>query len=224
MNELLHAMRLQAQIAMSGGGASRLATVASFNPDNYTVKVVIQPEGVESGWLPLASAWVGNGWGMFCPPMPGDMVQVDFMEDSPDAGVVTVRLFNDQDRPLRCPAGELWLVHQSGAFFKLTNDGAATFSDGQGATVQLKGGNITSQASNWTHTGPMTIDGVTTIRQRLIGQGGMAISGGTGGAAATISGNLQVSGGDVTADAIGLKTHRHTGVQGGTGTSGGPTP
>lgn len=208
-------MRMQALIAKSGAGASRLATVAGYNPDNYTIKAVIQPEGVETGWIPLASPWVGNGWGMFCPPKPGDMVQLDFIEDCPDIAVATLRLFNDQDRPLPCPAGEFWLVHASGAHFRLTNDGAATFSDGAGATVRLNGnGTISSQATAWTHQGPMTITGLIT------GQGGMAISGGSGGSAATIAGTLQVNGGDVRADSISLKAHRHGGVQSGSSTSG----
>ncbi|WP_159098899.1 phage baseplate assembly protein V [Aquabacterium olei] len=221
MKQLLNTMRLQALMANAGRGVTRLGTVTSYNPNDYSVKVSLQPEGVETGWIPLGSPWVGNGWGLFSPPAVGDMVHVEFQEGHPEAGIASLRLFSDEDRPLACPSGELWMVHQSGAFFKLTNDGAATFSDGHGATVKLAGnGTITSQAAAWSHTGPMTIDGVTTIKQQLVGQGGMAISGGTGGSSATIAGTLKVTGGDVTADAISLKTHKHGGVSTGSGITG----
>lgn len=210
MKQLLNTMRLQALMAQSGQSTTRLATVSSYNPADYSVKALIQPEGVETGWLPLASCWVGPGWGMFSPPAIGDLVHVEFQEGHPEAGIVSLRLFSDQDRPLPCPSGELWLIHASGAFFKLTNDGAATFSDGQGASVKLQGGGITSQATTWSHTGPMTIDGVTTIKKQLVGQGGMAISGGSGGTAATVQGGIAVTGGDVVVDGIGTKTHHHT--------------
>lgn len=54
----------------------------------------------------------------------------------------------------------------------------------------------------------------------ITGLGGMAISGGSG---ATVQGNLTVSGGNVTADGIGLKTHVHGGVQTGAGNTGLPS-
>jgi phage baseplate assembly protein V len=210
VNKLLNAMKLQAMMALAAQSTTRLGTVEAYNPNDYTVKVSIQPEGVTTGWLPLASPWVGSGWGMFSPPALGDMLTVEFQEGNPEAGVAMLRLFNDQDRPLTVDAGELWLVHKSGAFFKLTNDGAATFSDGQGATVKLGGdGTITSQATAWVHTGPLTVKGAATVTGQLVGQGGMAISGGTAGSSATIQGSVIVSGGDVTVDGIGVKSHHH---------------
>jgi len=56
------------------------------------------------------------------------------------------------------------------------------------------------------------------------GQQGIAIVGShdATGKASTCSGSFIVTSGDVIADGIGLKTHKHTGVQTGTGTSGGP--
>jgi phage baseplate assembly protein gpV len=54
--------------------------------------------------------------------------------------------------------------------------------------------------------------GTTLVEEQLTGQGGMAISGGNG---ASVAGNIQVTGGDVTADSIGLKSHHHTGDSGG---------
>lgn len=66
-------------------------------------------------------------------------------------------------------------------------------------------------------TGKVTIDDLLTFK------GGMAGSGGSGGFAATMTGGMKVTGGDVVADTISLKSHRTTGVQPGSGTSGTPT-
>lgn len=57
-------------------------------------------------------------------------------------------------------------------------------------------------------TGTLTVDGMLTFK------GGMTGSGGSG-STATIEGNVVVSSGNVTADGIGLKTHKHTDPQGG---------
>lgn len=55
----------------------------------------------------------------------------------------------------------------------------------------------------------------------ITGLGGMAISGGSG---ATVTGNLAVTSGEVSADGIGLKSHHHGGVQTGGGNTGPSLP
>ncbi len=62
-------------------------------------------------------------------------------------------------------------------------------------------------------TGQLEVAGAIT------GQGGLAVSGGSG---ASVQGDMTISGGNVTADGIGLKTHVHGGVQPGAGTTGTP--
>lgn len=63
-----------------------------------------------------------------------------------------------------------------------------------------------------THNGNQTTSGTMQVSQQIIGQGGMAISGGSG---ASVTGSISVTGGDVKADGIGLKSHTHTDPQGG---------
>jgi hypothetical protein len=123
MRHLLGAMRQEAMKAIGERATTRLARITSYDPNNYSAKVSIQPEGHLTGWLPVLATWVGNGWGMFCPPSIGDLVDVHFQEGDINSGMVGMRLFNDGERPLPTPSGEFWLVHQSGAFLKLTNDG-----------------------------------------------------------------------------------------------------
>lgn len=49
-------------------------------------------------------------------------------------------------------------------------------------------------------------EGMTLVVKQITGQGGMAVSGGSG---ATVTGNIRVTNGDITADSISLKGHTH---------------
>lgn len=124
MQHLLNSMRAVAQQATQSRASTRHGLVTSYDPNTYAVKVTLQPDNVVTGWIPLKSPWIGNGWGLFCPPSIGDAVEVDFQEDDAGVGSVGMRFFNDADRPLPCPSGEFWLVHQSGSRLKFENDGS----------------------------------------------------------------------------------------------------
>lgn len=102
---------------------TRHGIVTSYDPATYSVNVELQPDKKLTGWIPLVSPWVGNGWGMFCPPSIGDAVEISFQEGDNENGVAGWRFYNDEDRPLPCPSGEFWLVHGTGTYFKLLNDG-----------------------------------------------------------------------------------------------------
>ena len=76
--------------------------------------------------------------------------------------------------------------------------------------------NIKCQTANVVAEKQITFDtpkaiftGVVQVMKQIIGQGGMAVSGGAGGAVATFSGSVAVTGGDVNADGVGLKSHTH---------------
>ncbi|MGI4776961.1 MAG: phage baseplate assembly protein V [Janthinobacterium lividum] len=159
MNELQGAMRVAAMRSAEGRQDTRMAIVDAYDPDTYSVKVRLQPSDVLTGWIPISSSWVGNGWGLFAAPSIGDMVQVECQEGDIDAGLMVGSMFNDVDRPLPVPSGELWIVHKSGAFFKLTNDGAGEFSDAHGAMVRLNGDGTISSAGEWAHAGSFTATG-----------------------------------------------------------------
>ncbi|MDR6511450.1 hypothetical protein J2792_002322 [Novosphingobium capsulatum] len=155
MDGLMNQMRRAAQEAIGTGGASRQGIIDAYDPNAYAVKVRLQPDDTLTDWLPLKSPWVGNGWGLFCGPSVGDAIEVDFQEGDGGVGTAGWRFFNDEDRPLQVPSGELWLVQQSGASIKLANDGSIAIDTGAGASIVLKGDNITS-AGTWTHTGTFT--------------------------------------------------------------------
>lgn len=171
MGPLQNAMRLQALRAMSDQASERVGIVRNFDPNIWAVRCELQPEGNLSGWLPLTAPWVGNGWGFFAAPSIGDMVAVHFFGADLEAGFVGGRMFNDIDRPLPVPSGELWIAHVSGAFFKLTNDGKAQFSDAHGASVALNGDGTITSAGAWAHIGTLNVNGDVTTNGALKNNG-----------------------------------------------------
>ncbi len=102
----------------------RIGIVSSVDPNAFTARVTVQPEGILSGWLPVAAPWVGNGWGLACPPQPGDQVVVLWQEGDAEQGLIVGRLWSNDVPPPQAPAGEFWLVHSSGSFLKMHNDGS----------------------------------------------------------------------------------------------------
>ncbi|PZP48554.1 MAG: hypothetical protein DI601_00255 [Azospirillum brasilense] len=73
-------------------GQPRLATVASVDPDTYSVRVELEPEGILSPWLPVGAAALGNGVALVTPPSPGDQVVVVPQEGSSDHLIVVGRV------------------------------------------------------------------------------------------------------------------------------------
>ena len=205
VDRLKNAMRQQALLAMQGMAKPRLGLVSSYDPNSYAVKVRIQPEDVETGWLPVASQWVGNQWGIFAPPSPNDQVLVLFQEASPETGIVIAGLFNDEDRPLPVPAGELWIVDQNTSALKFHKDGSVELVTKQNLKATIGGdlqatvnGKVTASATKFDLNGPLNVTGAITSTSTITAQG------------------------DVVGQGVSLKNHPHKGVKAGTDISGPP--
>ena len=85
----------------------------------------------------------------------------------------------------------------------------------------IKTGLVQAATSLTFDTPQATFTGAVTTQGLLTYQSGMTGSGGSG-STATINGSIKVTGGDVVADGISLKTHTHTGVTPGGGNTGAP--
>lgn len=155
MEAWLNAMRAQANAMAGTTGQLRCGIVQSLDPASYCAKVTLQPEGVLTGWLPIASQWVGAGWGMVAPPSPGQQVVVLAQEGRAEHGLILGGLYSNTAAPPAAPAGEVWLVHQSGSFLKLRNDGS-----------------IESQATIWKLTGSLSVTGDLFVGGDIADQGG----------------------------------------------------
>lgn len=176
------------------GTGPRTGTIKSYDPVNGVVKVAIQPEGRETNWIKLDCPGVGNGWGVQIGPQIGDEVTVSFDSSDPNLGKVTARHTNSLNLPMPVPSGEIWMVHQSGSLLKFNTDGTVTLHSAVAISYDAPAHQFIG--------GPVTMDHTLTV---------------------TDSTGIVVTGGDVKADTISLKTHIHTG---GTisGKTGAPTP
>lgn len=101
----------------------RMGTVASSNPQTATAKVLLQPEGILTGWLPVLTQWAGSGWGMVCPPSSGDQVLIIPQEGDAQHGLIVGRLYSNSVRPPQAEPGEMTFSHQSGCSLQLLNSG-----------------------------------------------------------------------------------------------------
>ena len=129
MDGFLNALRGQSGAQDQGVGQARFGVVTSVDPQAGTARVKLQPEGVLTGWLPVLSPWAGAGWGVSCPPTPGDQVLVLPQEGDAEHGLIIARAWSRDSSAPATPVGELWLTHKSGSFVRLVNDG----------TVRVKG-------------------------------------------------------------------------------------
>src|SRR5690348_9355421 len=120
MERLINALKQQAHALDKTQGRTRFGVVASVDSNSSTARVLLQPENVLTGWLPVLSPWTGAGWGMVCLPSPGDQVLVVAQEGSADNGVIIGGSYSSKRMPPPAPCGELWLVHASGSSLKLT--------------------------------------------------------------------------------------------------------
>jgi len=128
MIALLNAMAANAQQTSAGDSGTRQGIITAYDPDSYAVKVQLQPTGEETGWIPLSSPWVGNGWGLAAGPMIGAEVEVEFDSGLMGAGMAAGQFYNDEDRCPGPPSGEFWLVHKSGSLLKFLNTGEVLLS------------------------------------------------------------------------------------------------
>ena len=123
MERLLNILKAHAEALDCGAGQPRFGVVTSVDTNSACARVTLQPEGVLSGWLPILSPWVGAGWGLVCLPSQGDQVMVLAQEGNAEHGVIVGAAFSTTQLPPAAPVGEFWLVHSSGSFIKLQNDG-----------------------------------------------------------------------------------------------------
>lgn len=128
IDRLTNAIKSHASSLDHSSGQIKFGTVTSVNSQTATARVLIQPDAVLSGWLPVLSQWVGNGWGMVCSPSPGDQVLLVPQEGDMEQGIIIGRSFSNKQLPPVVPGGEFWLTHQSGSFLKLCNDGTLRIS------------------------------------------------------------------------------------------------
>jgi len=134
---------------LAGRYSERHALVTSYDPEKYLAKVTFMPEGQESGWLPIETGHIGNGFGIAIGLTPGDgkktgdQVIVRYQEGDFESGKIVQRVHSDKEKPPKVESGEMVFWHEKGAKIFFAKDGSLTMQDGNGASYKLDGkGNI----------------------------------------------------------------------------------
>lgn len=179
--------------------------ISAYNPNDYTVKVLILPTLEETGFLPLAAPWVGNNFGAVFGPAIGDIVRLDFVDGRLQACLAGGRFFNDSARPPVVQSGQAAIVDSQGSYVKLNNDGTMSFH--AATTMNFSAQTIAMQASQTIGltAGTEVINSAPQIE--MDGQ----LTQGTGpqGGNATLNGPVTVNN-DLTAEGKSVHNHTHT--------------
>lgn len=133
IQKLINTLRIQASLANNGKYFTSVGIITGYDPNNRLVTVQIHPAtddspALQTGWIPITSPWIGNNCGMLFAPNVGDIVAVHYQEGSLLNAYADACFYNNTSRPLPVPSGEAWIVHKSGSFIKLTNDGKVSIN------------------------------------------------------------------------------------------------
>lgn len=147
-------------MAAAGFAHPKLGTVTSYDPDGYAVKVMLQPEGTETGWLPISGGMAGAGFGVYYGPSNGDQAIVVFQEGDVTVGKCVGFVGSDDAPPPHVVSGEIHLI-----------------AKGTTASVVMKPDGTIASKGVWTHTGTLhvtdevTADKSVTATTDVIGGG-----------------------------------------------------
>ena len=201
----------------AAGYVQCLPLVMPRDPKGNSIQTVSIPK------LPFYRLYAGRA-AIVCDPVPGDIGLAVFAQQ--DSSRVKTGTKEPQS------AGSFRCFDMSdgfylGGFFNGNGDTNIIF-DQQGnitinaptaqtintetATVNTKTSTINAEKKVTVNSPLSEFTGDVTIQKALTVLGGAAISGGSG---ASVEGNMAITNGDVTADAISLKQHTHTCPQGG---------
>lgn len=166
---------------------------------------------------------------VICDPVPGDIglaifAQQDVSRLNGQATPVAPSTFRSFDMSDGFYVGGFWGKTPT-TFVHLEESGNIVITGPKTVTVNTEVATVNASESAKVDSPKVTITGDTKIEKtltvvgKITGTGGMAVSGGSG---ASVVGNMKITSGDVTADAISLKSHVHGGVQSGPATTAQP--
>lgn len=209
----------------------RVGKIAALDEANALVRVEVG--GALTDWLPWITHRAGPNRTWHAPEV-GEQVLVLSPSGDLAQGIVLPAIYQDTFDQPENEKEKHRIQYADGAFIQYDRAGHHWHLDVPAAgSITLHIGNTTLLLENnkatlttpellvdspqSTFTGNVTIEGLLTYLAGMIGSGDAG-----GGNAASITGTINVTGGNVIADGIGLDTHQHSGVQTGGGSTGGP--
>jgi hypothetical protein len=131
--------------------SAKYGRISAYNPEEYVAKVILYPEEVETGWLPIGIIWGGPEWGIYCGPHINMPCKVSFPEDDINNGIIEFVVNLGEFRPVsEVASGEFLIQHSSGSLITFKNDGSVEI---KGSPVKIEGGDISVTGSNVTVEG-----------------------------------------------------------------------
>jgi phage baseplate assembly protein gpV len=166
-------IRDEIERVLSRRAPARIGRVVSYDEENHRVKVRLEPwvpgdeeedeNGMESGWIPIASMWAGPGWGLFSPPLIGSQVELHFVNGNYNAPFAVGRFWDASHPPLSgVKQGELVARHESGSQFKFHENGDVSLHVEGDLALTATGSIASSATGGWQHQGDITVDGEVT--------------------------------------------------------------
>ena len=196
--------------------APRYGVVDSYDPGSYRIKVVLGPSATGktplTGSHPLCSPWVGNGWGIVCPPMPKEQHVLVHAQNNADQPIAVGRFYDKNNVPpkrqdgMAALGGEFILRHSSGSCLEFRNDQKVLIN----GTVEI---DLTTMKLTMTAT--TEVDLITPV---------LNIGGASGGnCAVNITGTVNATGEGTFNGGHTVSQHDHAGVSPGGAVTDKPT-
>jgi len=186
----------------------RLGTIDQV--DHAARKLRVKTGGLLTGWLPWP-AEVGRNYRRWRPLRTGTQVVLACPSGDPAQAVIIQILYTSAlDAPSTHPDIDL-IEFDDGTVIQYDSSSHHLTAHCVGNVTVKTPTFVKIDSPQTTVTGRLTVQGLLTYQAGMSGRGGS-------GAAASIEGNVQITSGDLTADNISLKQHRHQADGGITGT------
>lgn len=212
----------------------RFGRISDIDPAKCYARVTFTDDEIVSDWLQIVV--LGAISNQFFHIFDINEQVACLMDENSEEGVIIGAVFNDKKSPSTSSKDLVRVSFSDDSFIEYDRasheyninvkgtiniisegetkiEAAIVSVDAETVSIESTTVSITGES---TLTGNLTVTGMVTaasISAPIIGAGGLSVSGG----------NLTTSG-EVTANGIPLSTHKHSGVQTGSGTSGTPTP
>ncbi|WP_088187538.1 phage baseplate assembly protein V [Desulfosporosinus sp. FKA] len=144
-------------------------TVTSRQASPPSVKVMLEPYEVETGWIRVGTQYGGNGFGLLAIPPEGMAVKVQFDMGDKSSAVVVCDVWNDVDiAPTLNDVDDAVFIHSSGSKLYFHKNGDADLVPagklniaGGGAAIARVGDAITAYGVD-SHGDSVTVTGTIT--------------------------------------------------------------
>jgi phage baseplate assembly protein gpV len=171
MQTFINAMKAHVGAMLSQIAQPRIGVVTAVDPARHMVKVALQPEGVQSGWVPVTV-----GWSMLELPATGQQVLTVPQEGDADSLHVIGRVFAPAggDAPYKAPSAILSPLNTTGnAQTNIVPGQEVLLRNVSGAVIRLL-----PDGSIYLH-GNVALDGNLSVNGNLSVAGNMTFVGDT---------------------------------------------